>query len=267
MRTFRAFAAVSAVVAASFLVAVPSASADGPNISVTPSTGLVDGQTVTVAGTGFTVPTPHILGIGECANVVSPGFNDCDQSTVSISAANTEDFVDTYAVSRYITTGNQGELDCAVPNACSLNVQAFNLQASQEVGVPIAFTTTVPNIRILNARLIRRVSPGEPVELRVRAVNSGPTSVNWSISQSNDVGLTAVRASCPQGSAQAPGLCVYSPARLGVGQPATASFIVEAAPGFVGTASATICATDLDAPAGTAPASNMCEVVTTTVVG
>jgi|HubBroStandDraft_4_1064222.scaffolds.fasta_scaffold105656_1 hypothetical protein len=264
MRTFRALAAVSAVVAGSLVVAVPSASAGGPSITVTPSTGLIDGQTVTVSGTGFTVPIPHLLGIGECANVASPGFNDCDQTKVNLFIPSTEDFVETYTVARFITTVNQGALDCALPTACSLAVEAFTTQTFQVAVAPIAFTATVPNFRILNARLIRRVLPGEPVELRVRAVNDGPTPANWSISQSNDVGLTAVSATCPQGSPQAPGLCVFTPAQRGVGQPATAIFTVEAAPGFTGTASATVCATDLD-NAGSAPPSNMCEVLTTTV--
>ena len=43
-----------------------------------------------------------------------------------------------------------------------------------------------------------------------------------------------------------------------------AVFTLEAAPGFTGTAAATVCAMDLDI-AGSAPPSNMCEVVTTTV--
>jgi Neocarzinostatin family len=263
MHAVRAITALG-IVFAGFLIAAPPASADGPSITVAPSTGLTDGQTVTVSGTGFTVPTPHFLAIGECANVTSPGFGDCDQSTVNTSVVNTEDFVETYTVARFITTANHGALDCAVPTACTLAVQAFTLQSNQVVAAPISFSTTVPNLRILNARLIHSVSPGEPVELVVRAVNDGSVPANWSISQSNDVGLTVLRTTCPGGSAQGPGTCVYTPAQRGVDQPAIAVFTVEAAPGFTGTAYATVCATDIDNP-GSAPPSNMCEVITTTV--
>ncbi len=267
MRTFRALVVTGAVLASSLLVAVPNASAAGPSITVTPSTGLVDGQTVTVAGTGFTVPPSLFLLIGECANVASPGYNDCDATKVSTFLLGTNDFVETYKVARFITTVSQGTIDCAVPNACLLGAQEFNLQffVNQDAFAPIAFAPPPPtNFRILNARLIGHVSPGQPVELRVRAVNDGQTPANWSISQSKDVGLIAVSASCPGGTAQAAGLCVYTPAERGVGQPATAVFTVEAAAGFAGTASATVCATDLDSQ-GSTPASNTCEVVTTTV--
>ncbi len=263
MRTIRTLAAFGVVVIGSFLVGVSPASAGGPSISVTPSTGIVDGQTVTVSGTGFTVGTPTILELIECANVVSPVIADCDTATFEASLISVDDFVQTYTATRLISTANQGSLDCAVPGTCVLGAAAGYI-GFQAADAPITFTTHVPTFHILNARLVRRVGPAEPVELRVRAVNTGPSPVTWSVSQSNDVGLTAVSADCPDGRAQAPGLCVYSPARPAVGQPVTAVFTVEASPGFAGTAYATVCATDLDDP-GSGPPSNMCEVVTTFV--
>jgi hypothetical protein len=268
MRIVQVFAAVGAVVAGSLLLGVPEAGAAGPSITVTPSTGLIDGQTVTVSGSGWTFGLPDVLGINECANVPSPGNGDCGSGTGAGYGTSTNNFVETYTVSRFITTGNQGTVDCAVPHSCLLTAFAptnppliFEFQSAL---TPIEFTKTLPNFRILNARLIRRVLPGEPVVLWVRAVNNGPIPANWGISQSSDVGLTALRATCPGGSAQGPGLCVYSPAERGVGQPANAFFTLEAAPGFTGTASATVCATDLDSQ-GSAPPSNMCDVLTTTV--
>ena len=157
MRTFRALVVTGAVLASSLLVAVPNASAAGPSITVTPSTGLVDGQTVTVAGTGFTVPPSLFLLIGECANVASPGYNDCDATKVSTFLLGTNDFVETYKVARFITTVSQGTIDCAVPNVCLLGAQEFNLQlfVNQDAFAPIAFAPPPPtNFRILNARLI-----------------------------------------------------------------------------------------------------------------
>jgi hypothetical protein len=263
MRTFRGLAALGAVIAGSLVVAAPTASADGPSITVTPSTDVVDGQTVTVAGTGFTVGTPTLLLLDECANVASPLVGDCATSGLQVSITDTDDFVGTYTATRLISTANEGSLDCAVANTCIVEA-AVGFVGYQIATAPITFSTVVPTFRILNARLVHRVSPGEPVELGVRAVNDGQSPANWSISQSNDVGLIPVRAICPGGSARGPGSCLYTPAERGVGQPVTAVFTMKAAPGFVGTASATICATDLDLP-GSAPQSNMCEVVTTTV--
>lgn len=264
MRTIRPLLAISALVATSTLIAVPIAAADGPSITVTPSTGLVDGQTVTVSGAGFHFEGPNLVAIGECAvTAQTPTQNDCDLSTVSTYVVSTDDFVETYTVSRHITTSNEGVIDCAVPNSCALGGE--DLFPVEFAETPILFSAAPPPIfRIINARLVHRVSPGEPVEMVVQAVNNGPLPANWSISQSSDIGLTAIRATCPGGTVRAPGSCVYTPTQRGIGQPATAIFTVEASPGFVGTASATICSTDLDSPGSVAP-SNMCEVVTTTV--
>ena len=264
MRTIRPLLAIGALIAGSILIAVPTAAADGPSISATPATGLVDGQTVTVSGAGFDFGVPNLVAIGECAAIVEPPTqNDCDLSTVSTYVVSTDNFVETYAVRQHITTSNEGAIDCGIPNSCVIGGEdAFPVEFAE---TPILFgTVPPPNFRILNARLVHRVSPGEPVELVVQAVNDGPSPANWSIGQSGDIGLTALRATCPSGSAQALGTCVYTPAQRGIGQPATAVFTVEATPGFVGTASATICATDLDSPGSAAP-SNMCEVVTTTI--
>jgi hypothetical protein len=263
MRTTQALVAIAAIAAGSLVIAVPTASANGPTITVTPSTGLIDGQTVTVSGAGFTVGTPTILFLDECANVASPVLGDCSASDLDVSITSTDNFVATYTVARFITTMNEGSLDCAVPNACVLDAVAGYI-GYQQATAPITFGTTLPNFRILNARIVSRVLPGEPVELGVRAVDDGQAPVNWSISQSSDAGLTAVRATCPGGTPQGAEACDYTPAERGVGQPAIAVFTLEAAPGFTGTAAATVCAMDLDI-AGSAPPSNMCEVVTTTV--
>ena len=263
MRTIRALLAISAVVAGSLVIAMPTALANGPSITVTPSTGLVDGQTVTVSGAGFTVGTPTLLFLDGCANVASPVLGDCSTSDLDISMMSTDNFVATYTVSRFITTMNEGSVDCSVPDACVVKAVAGYI-GYQSATAPITFGTTLPKFRILNVRIVSRVQPGEPVELGVRAVNDGQAPANWSISQSNDTGLIAVSARCPRGTAQGAEACVYTPAEQGVGQPAIAGFTLEAAPGFTGIAAATVCATDLDS-AGSAPPSNMCEVVTTTV--
>ena len=64
MRTIRPLLAIGALIAGSILIAVPTAAADGPSISATPATGLVDGQTVTVSGAGFDFGVPNLVAIG-----------------------------------------------------------------------------------------------------------------------------------------------------------------------------------------------------------
>ena len=81
MPVFRVLAAVAAALVGSLLLGVPEAGATGPSITVSPSTGLIDGQTVTVSGTGFTVGAPTLLVLDECANVASPDINDCSTGT------------------------------------------------------------------------------------------------------------------------------------------------------------------------------------------
>ena len=272
MPVFRVLAAVAAALVGSLLLGVPEAGAAGPSITVSPSAGLIDGQTVTVSGTGFTVGAPTLLVLDECANVASPDINDCSTSTGVFSPyiSEPDNFVQTYTVSRFITTTNQGSLDCAAPNACAV-VAWLGYIGYQQATAPISFSssgTPVPNFRIIDARLIvPHVPPGAPVELGVLAADEGPTPRTWAISQSNDVGLVADNAICPLGSAQGPATCVYSPTQRGVGQPALAVFELEAAPGFTGSASATVCATDLDSQdsgPGSQPPST-CEVVTTNI--
>ena len=205
MRTIRPLLAIGALIAGSVLITVPRAGADGPSITVTPATGLVDGQTVTVSGAGFDFGVPNLVAIGECAAIVEPPTqNDCELSTVSTYGASTDGFVETYAVHRHITTSNEGDIDCAIPNSCVIGGEdAFPVEFAE---TPILFgTAPPPNFRILNARLVHRVSPGEPVEMVVRAVNDGPSSANWSISQSSGIGLTALRGTCPDGARGHPG--------------------------------------------------------------
>ncbi len=274
MRIVRALAAVGAVVAGSLLLGVPEAGAAGPVITVVPSTLLTDGQSVTVTGTGFTVPTTDMaLYLGECAAGVFPlTFNDCDNGTIVSLSESTNDFVESLTVKHIITTSDQGALDCAVANTCVVGAAEVESATSeiQEATAPISFLSLTPppplppHFRIITARLVGHVPPGGPVELGVLAQNESPTPTTWSISQSSDVGLTAVNAICPFGRAQGATTCDYAPAGLGVGQLGLALFRLEASPGFAGIASAMVCATALNSPVGVVPAQT-CETVTTTV--
>lgn len=79
--------AVAALALAGIAVAsTPAGAADGHAVTVTPATGLADGQQVTVAGTGF-VETPIVndWAVSECSNLIlsepltlDNALHDCD---------------------------------------------------------------------------------------------------------------------------------------------------------------------------------------------
>ncbi|MET7619086.1 enediyne antibiotic chromoprotein [Streptomyces sp. NPDC005408] len=101
--------AFGAAVAASLLIAGP-ASAD-PALSVTPSTGLSDGQSVTVTGSGFTAGTD--VSITECS---SPTL--CSATTVTATVGADGTFSAPYAVSKTFeghdwSSGTTVTVDCA----------------------------------------------------------------------------------------------------------------------------------------------------------
>src|SRR4051812_5859636 len=81
-------AVVTLVVAATGLVGVaPAGAADNHTVTVTPSAGLRDGQTVTVTGTGFTeTPALYDWAVTQCSAAIlaapinlNNAINDCNQ--------------------------------------------------------------------------------------------------------------------------------------------------------------------------------------------
>lgn len=111
----------------------PSAAEASRAITVTPDTDLVDGQEVTVAGTGFT--DVSFVGIVQCAKGL--GLDGCDLST----AAPSFDFVggafsETYYVSAVIDT-DAGSIDCRTyVDGCRIMVnQRFDLTGSARADI------------------------------------------------------------------------------------------------------------------------------------
>ncbi len=132
MRRFRIIIGVALIGLASVVLATP-AGALGPTIAVSPSTGLADGQTVTVTAGGFTIPTPTFIGIEECSTQAkAPYENDCDTSTATIFEVTTDNYTQSYDVVRHITTPNEGAIDCALPDACEILSGGAYPDTSQE---------------------------------------------------------------------------------------------------------------------------------------
>ncbi|MDQ1509297.1 MAG: hypothetical protein QOG50_1141 [Actinomycetota bacterium] len=121
------------------LAAAPAGAA--PLVNVTPNTGLLDADQVSVTASGYTADA--FLAVIECATGAT-SQDDCDLSTVSFANADSSgNLSTTYAVFREIFTANdQAGLDCA-PSNCLLAVANVSNQ-TEAAAAPIAFDASVP---------------------------------------------------------------------------------------------------------------------------
>jgi lysophospholipase L1-like esterase len=124
-----------------------------PMISVTPSTGLDDGQTVTVSGSHFDAGGQ--VTFAECPAGANEFF-ECDfdvEQTATASASGT--FSVPYPVARILTNTEGGpgggSVDCAV-QGCELAALS-NFTEAVTASVPLAFDPTVPPLPPLNLTL------------------------------------------------------------------------------------------------------------------
>ncbi len=109
-------------------------------LAVSPVERLIDGQTVTVTGTGLIPAQPFTL--EECAAVVT-GSADCDASTAVHGTINTSgDYTTTTSIRSTIKTPHQGTVGCNEQGACSIAAWEDSTQldsiAYQDIGVTTA---------------------------------------------------------------------------------------------------------------------------------
>ena len=107
-----------------------------PTVSVSPATGLADGQTVTVTGRGYSANAP--VGILQCpADATSP--DRCDGRTAdSFSTDASGGFSRSAVVHRVITDAHGVTTDCGTAGACaviSVYIHGFQGRAA----APLAF--------------------------------------------------------------------------------------------------------------------------------
>jgi Neocarzinostatin family/Calx-beta domain len=113
LSVLRALVAV-AVVAAGVAVAASPAAAAG-TITVSPTTGLQDGDVVTITGSGW---QPNVL-IGYCQGIVSPtpGPDNCGNGFGTVGTDANGNFTATRQLTRIIDVPSAGLIDCADPAA------------------------------------------------------------------------------------------------------------------------------------------------------
>jgi hypothetical protein len=94
-----------------------SAGPSSPQVVLTPSTGLVDRQEITVSGTGF--PASVQVAVIQCRNGPA-GETGCDISTLRYAGVAADgSFSTPFAVRQALVTGS-GPVDCSTPNVCQV---------------------------------------------------------------------------------------------------------------------------------------------------
>jgi hypothetical protein len=144
-RGIRACVGVATILAASlwaFVPAVPAAAVT-PSITVTPNTGLVDGQTVTVAGSGWAAgDTVYYC---EAVNGTPQDSGNCDPPIGNVTADGSGSFSVPVKLDRIFTAFNTGPVDCADP-ARTCSIGAAHLDLSDLTVVPLNFAPQPPVI-------------------------------------------------------------------------------------------------------------------------
>jgi hypothetical protein len=115
-----------------------------PALSATPDTGLADGQTITVTGTGFSANTG--IGMVECEpGAIGP--DQCDLSTLlELTSDGSGDFTTPYTVARILNVSNgdgtSTQIDCATA-ACMIGAADIS-DYSVAAGTPLSFNPSLP---------------------------------------------------------------------------------------------------------------------------
>ncbi len=147
----------------------------GPPVTVTPSTGLSNGDTVDVSGSGFTAGAT--IGMAVCT-AATTSINNCDISHPNLQTADANGgFQTTFVVNDQFTTSS-GPVDCAAaPGTCVLGVA--------NIGDYIEFSLTPlsfgPDISVLDTTLDEGTGGDTPAPVTVHL--SRPTDravgVHW----------------------------------------------------------------------------------------
>jgi hypothetical protein len=162
-----------------FMLFTASPASAQPSITVTPDTDLVDFQTVTVSGSGFSADFD--LGVVMCT-AGAPSLDDCDLDTLDFAFTDaTGSFTLDYTVERLIETPAAGSVDCAtVAGGCIVGVGDINL--TEVAFAPVTFDPTVPPVPRLEVELTV-----DPVGTVTPKLGTGTVSGTVSCSSPADV--------------------------------------------------------------------------------
>jgi hypothetical protein len=110
-----------------------------PMVQAQPSTGVADGQVITVTGSGFTANAT--IAVIECQTGATSAAS-CDLSTfITITASSAGGFSSPFIASRYLQLSST--IDCAVSGACVLAAANYN-NYTEAASTPLTFDPTAP---------------------------------------------------------------------------------------------------------------------------
>jgi hypothetical protein len=193
----RCFIAVALVAVGVVVGAAPAASAAG-SITVTPNTGLHDGDVVSVNGTGW-IPNSQV-GVCQSDALDPPSINNCNNGTGSLLTADGSGNISTtWSVLRFINVPALGRtVDCADPTApCQIGAAEFNDIAGTAVGVTLHFAPAPPQIQVTNASVPEGDSGTTPLVF--------PVTLSYSSTQTATVQWNTLPAGEPTGCTADPG--------------------------------------------------------------
>lgn len=167
----------------------------GAAIVASPSTGLIDGQTISVTGTGF--PASAYVAIIQCheGSITSSG---CDMRTLGYFTAGTDGSIATATMVRSNISTADGSFDCSAPDSCHLGVGVVpdgNPSAIAPIQVA-PFSLTLPTMPASSD--LSCSSPYRPYSHRLTSdpVNQTPPGISGDVRPFTETGATidAVRS-------------------------------------------------------------------------
>jgi hypothetical protein len=141
----RVLALVAVVLAAVAIPAVPSGAAEpstpqAPAITATPATGLVQGDTITIAGTGF--PASTMVAAIQC--IPGDGVEFCSMGTLTYATTDASGSYSLTMTPRRILRIAGVDHDCSVAGACRIGSGTVPDGSGGTATVDIQFDPTVP---------------------------------------------------------------------------------------------------------------------------
>jgi hypothetical protein len=148
-----------------------------PALTVTPSTGLFDGQHVTVAGRNF-LPGSQV-GVTECRAGVTAIADGCDLSQVRVATVGADGTFSRRYVTESVLRTSDGPIDCTVrPNTCVLT--AANAPARTDfAAAPVSFAP--PELAVFGVGVTEGTGDMTmaPVQVMLSKPDRNPITVHW----------------------------------------------------------------------------------------
>ena len=146
------------------VVATDAGAATAPAVTVTPSTGLVDGQSVHVVADGFlsaassggtfvpsafecasVFPASAVVDLDTATHVISPLLTQYCTALGSFPVTQSSTSSRDVAVVRAFTPSGGSPVTCAAPGACTIVVVGVQPPFGALASVPISFAATPPS--------------------------------------------------------------------------------------------------------------------------